>query len=255
MTGCCCTSSKERASFSQTRSEIERCRSTSKEFDEETGLYYMSARYMNPVAGGWMSSDPKGWELLNPMEKNQDGKLTSNSNFSIIESSNWYSYVGNNPIKFVDPNGKQSRMPTFSGMLTFYLNHSTSGDATLIKAAQGNEQAQAVVGAEPVAAGAATVASTADLISAGLNISADAIEGEISSDTVGSLSAVAVDQVGGRFLPGFNSKSGRFHKSFGTGRGQFVKDKIGRAAMAFSATASKTASFIGGLFGGGDNDE
>ena len=36
-------------------------RFTAKERDEETGLYYMSARYQNPEAGRWVSSDPAGW--------------------------------------------------------------------------------------------------------------------------------------------------------------------------------------------------
>jgi RHS repeat-associated protein len=101
MTGCCCASSKERANFSQTRSEIERCCFTSKEYDEETGLYYMSARYMNPVASRWASSDPAGWELISPM----DGDFSLRGGYSIVESMNPYSYCSNNPIMYNDPTG------------------------------------------------------------------------------------------------------------------------------------------------------
>ncbi|MDC7220202.1 MAG: SpvB/TcaC N-terminal domain-containing protein [Spirochaetales bacterium] len=74
---------------------------TSKEYDEETGLYYMSARYMNPVASRWVSSDPAGWSLVNPM----DGKGNLRSGFSIVESQNPYSYSSNNPINYRDPTG------------------------------------------------------------------------------------------------------------------------------------------------------
>ena len=43
-------------------------RFTAKEWDEETGVYYMSARYQNPETSRWVSSDPAGWGLINPMD-------------------------------------------------------------------------------------------------------------------------------------------------------------------------------------------
>ena len=70
-------------------------RFTAKEWDEETRLYYMSARYQNPMTSRWMSADPAGLGLANP---NREG-------FNIIESLNWYSYAGNNPIIYRDPTG------------------------------------------------------------------------------------------------------------------------------------------------------
>jgi len=76
-------------------SQIESCRFTGKEWDEETKLYYMSARYQNPMTSRWMSADPLGPGLVNPM---RDG-------FHLIESLNWYSYTGNNPVRFKDPSG------------------------------------------------------------------------------------------------------------------------------------------------------
>ncbi|MCF6335629.1 MAG: peptidoglycan DD-metalloendopeptidase family protein, partial [Spirochaetales bacterium] len=71
---------------------------TAKELDSETGLYYYGARYLNPRTSRWISADPAGVELINP---NRDG-------FNFIESQNWYSYVGNNPVIFIDPNGMES---------------------------------------------------------------------------------------------------------------------------------------------------
>ena len=55
-----------------------------KEFDEETGLYYYGARYMNPVTNLWYGVDPLA------------EKYASISNFS---------YRHGNPIILVDPNG------------------------------------------------------------------------------------------------------------------------------------------------------
>ena len=80
-------------------------RFTAKEWDEETGLYYMSARYMNPVSSRWVSSDPAGWGLVNPMEQDEQGEFQMRSGYSIVESMNPYVYVSNNPLKFVDPTG------------------------------------------------------------------------------------------------------------------------------------------------------
>ena len=55
-----------------------------KQFDEETGLYYYGARYMNPITSIWYGVDPL-------TEKYPD-----------ISS---YSYCHNNPILLVDPDG------------------------------------------------------------------------------------------------------------------------------------------------------
>ena len=57
-----------------------------KEMDEETGLYYYGARYMNPMASIWYGVDPLA------------EKYTTAGSFL---------YCVNNPIKLVDPNGKK----------------------------------------------------------------------------------------------------------------------------------------------------
>ena len=57
-----------------------------KEFDQETGLYYYGARYMNPVTSLWYGVDPQ----IEKMPK--DGA---------------YSYCFGNPIKLIDPNGER----------------------------------------------------------------------------------------------------------------------------------------------------
>src|SRR5574344_2291941 len=59
-----------------------------KEMDEETGLYYYGARYMNPVASIWYGVD----------------QMTEK-----YEDESGYTYTHNNPVKFVDPNGQGSK--------------------------------------------------------------------------------------------------------------------------------------------------
>ncbi len=58
-----------------------------KEMDEETGLYYYGARYMNPVASIWYGVDPLAEKYPN---------------------IGGYVYCIGNPIRFIDPNGEDS---------------------------------------------------------------------------------------------------------------------------------------------------
>ena len=57
-----------------------------KELDNETGLYYYGARYLDPTVGMWLSVDPL-------YEKNI--------------SATPYNYCLNNPVVMVDPDGRE----------------------------------------------------------------------------------------------------------------------------------------------------
>ena len=61
---------------------------TGREFDEETGLYYYRARHYSPVIGRFLERDPLGY---------------------IDDNINLYTYVGNNPLNWVDPYGWSKR--------------------------------------------------------------------------------------------------------------------------------------------------
>jgi len=63
---------------------------TGKELDESDNLYYYGARYYDPAMGRFISADPVDGDLTNP------------------QSFNKYSYVLNNPLKYVDPTGKSA---------------------------------------------------------------------------------------------------------------------------------------------------
>ncbi len=58
------------------------------QYDQETGLYYLIARYYHPEHGVFLSLDPDPGDT--------DDILTQNG----------YTYVNNNPVKFVDPDGE-----------------------------------------------------------------------------------------------------------------------------------------------------
>jgi RHS repeat-associated protein len=62
-------------------SDSERLKYTGKDYDEDIGLYYFNARWYDADTARFVSEDPA-----------QDGV-------------SWFAYVGNNPLKYVDPTG------------------------------------------------------------------------------------------------------------------------------------------------------
>ena len=62
---------------------------TGREYDQESGLYYYRARYYDAKVGRFISEDPIG----------------------LAGGINFYSYVGNNPVNYIDPFGLQKRPP------------------------------------------------------------------------------------------------------------------------------------------------
>jgi len=70
-----------------TGSDIARHKFTGQEWDAETGLYYYGARYYDPRLARFISADTIVPDPRNP------------------QSLNRYSYVLNNPLKYIDPSG------------------------------------------------------------------------------------------------------------------------------------------------------
>jgi RHS repeat-associated protein len=68
---------------------------TGKERDAETGLDYFGARYFSGAQGRFTSADPK---------------VISGQKLSDPQQWNMYSYTRNNPLQFVDPDGKELRL-------------------------------------------------------------------------------------------------------------------------------------------------
>ncbi len=78
-----------------------------KELDEETGLYYYGARYYDPRTSVWISTDPLQEKYPN------------------ISS---YAYCVLNPVKIVDPDGKDPIVIGFTGGFTKTQARDSSGD-------------------------------------------------------------------------------------------------------------------------------
>lgn len=83
---------------------------TSKELDEETGLYYFGARYLDPQTARWMSTDPILGSYLPSDNKNRNSNLPGMGGVFNPINIALYHYAGNNPLKYVDPDGCQEKL-------------------------------------------------------------------------------------------------------------------------------------------------
>jgi RHS repeat-associated protein len=75
-------------------------------YDDETGLYYLRARYYDPYIGRFISEDSYWGEDTNPL------------------SLNLYTYTYNNPIMYIDPTGHSAEAGEYD---TSYESYETSG--------------------------------------------------------------------------------------------------------------------------------
>ena len=88
-------------------------RFTGKEMDEETGLYYYGARYLDPKYSRWLSGDPALSDYI-PKAPIDDEAKKHNENLpgmgGVYNTVNMhlYHYAGNNPVKYTDPDGRAS---------------------------------------------------------------------------------------------------------------------------------------------------
>jgi len=84
-------------------------RFTAKERDEETGLYYFGARYLDARTSRWLSVDPAMYEGdYLPGPGRDPSKLGGMGGLFNTINMHVYHYAANNPIKYIDPDGRMS---------------------------------------------------------------------------------------------------------------------------------------------------
>ena len=148
---------------------------TGKEIDEETGLYYYGARYLDPKYSLWISADPALGDYIPGVGKataNDIGNLPGMGGAFNHINFNLYHYAGNNPVKYTDPDG---RTDFFSHYMDEYYDFMTEEDKSILysvnlidRAANGDKGAQRILtdAAKQVAQESCeTISDTASIIS------------------------------------------------------------------------------------------
>ena len=187
-------------------------RFTGKEMDEETGLYYYGARYLDPKYSRWLSGDPALGDYI-PKAPIDDEAKKHNENLpgmgGIYNTVNLhlYHYAGNNPVKYEDPDGRESGLLTdsvpFAGHSAHYVEvYNSDGSSrgfNLYEVGSTTKGEAGVLSANPVdpsmiILGASVSGSASGASSSGIGSSAGASSGAAlgsSSAGVNSSSGIA----------------------------------------------------------------
>lgn len=202
---------------------------TGRRLDIETGFYYYRARYYSPQTGRFIQRDPLGY----------------------ADGMGVYAYVGNNPINFVDPDGKLAHI-AFGAIVGGIAGVVSQGVTDLVKGELSgfSDYAGSVVGGVTTGSIAAATggASLVAGVGAGLtggafgNITKQGIDIKFSGKNFNAVDFAQSTAVGGLF-GGAASKLSGLIKIPGINKGRNSFDAIGKSIM--TKLKNKNISLLG----------
>jgi len=109
---------------------------TGKELDTETGYYYFGARYLDPRTSRWISVDPAMGDYVpsapvNDEARKRNGNLPGQGGVFNYVNLHVYHYAGNNPVKYVDPDGNDFNIIVSKSSGTLTATYSPNRDYSL----------------------------------------------------------------------------------------------------------------------------
>jgi len=178
---------------------------TTKELDQETGLYYFGARYLDPKTSRWLGVDPAMGEYV-PSPGANSGDLPGMGGVYNTVNFHTYHYGANNPIKYVDPDGRKSGFVTnesavgvgpvsagHSGMwVERYDKNGSSVGFSFFEVGPIKKNASATYGGEPLTLRMAILGGSSGGSSIGSLISG--IGGSSTGASVGSVSGALLNE-------------------------------------------------------------
>jgi RHS repeat-associated protein len=211
---------------------------TSKELDEETGLYYFGARYYDPRTSVWQSADPILGQYL---DGNPAGGVFLSANLSL------YAYVGHKPTVLHDPNGEFGIVGAFVGAVAGVAVQGAidlyKGELSSLGAYAGAAAGGALIGAT-AGLGAAAVTATgatgaaATAVTTGVAVTAGAAGGATATVTEALVDDKAI--TGGDVLRG--AGYGAVGGVVGVGAGKVVSTAVERASPAVKGIIGEAAT-------------
>jgi RHS repeat-associated protein len=111
-------------------------RFTGKERNEETGLYHYEARYLDSKASRWLSTDPAVGDYIPgaPMDdeaRKRNQSLPGMGGVFNLVNLHLYHYAGNNPVKYVDPDGEIVRPAPAQYLMQNYPGEIPAGNGLM----------------------------------------------------------------------------------------------------------------------------
>ena len=195
---------------------------TGQNLDIETGLYYYKSRYYNPVLARFTQPDTV---------------VPSASN---LQAYNRYSYVNNNPLKYVDPSGHFWFIPFLIaiaiGGAIGAVTSAIFGGNILLGALQGAIMAAAFFGAGSVIEG---MKITSLLVKAGIHAAAGAAAGAVNNTVAGGdIGDVGRGALTGGLSGGLSKYAGKFLDN-----ADFLMQLLGRSLVGAAAGAAAAAIY------------